>query len=34
MRSWLTDLLAKEGVEIELPELTWDEWDPERRRWR
>jgi 1,2-phenylacetyl-CoA epoxidase catalytic subunit len=33
MQSWLTELLAREGVEIELPELTWDRWDPERRRW-
>ena len=34
MRSWLTELLAREGVEIELPELTWDGWDAERRRWQ
>ena len=34
MRAWLTDLLASEGVEIELPELTWEDWDAERRRWR
>jgi 1,2-phenylacetyl-CoA epoxidase catalytic subunit len=33
MRRWLTDLLAAEGVSIELPELSWDDWDPERRRW-
>src|SRR3954462_5740166 len=33
MRRWLTDLLAGEGVELDLPELTWDGWDPERRRW-
>ena len=33
MRSWLTGLLAKEGVEIELPELSFEGWDPERRRW-
>ncbi len=34
MRTWLAELLAREGVEITLPELTWDDWDPERRRWR
>jgi 1,2-phenylacetyl-CoA epoxidase catalytic subunit len=33
MRKWLTDLLASEGVELTLPELTWDDWDAERRRW-
>jgi 1,2-phenylacetyl-CoA epoxidase catalytic subunit len=33
MRTWLTGLLAAEGVSIELAELTWDGWDPERRRW-
>src|SRR3954466_6132870 len=33
MQRWLTDLLAAEGVSIELPELIWDGWDPERRRW-
>jgi 1,2-phenylacetyl-CoA epoxidase catalytic subunit len=33
MRTWLTELLAREQVEIELPELTWDGWDPDRRRW-
>jgi 1,2-phenylacetyl-CoA epoxidase catalytic subunit len=34
MQRWLTDLLAAEGVTIELPELTWEGWDPERRRWQ
>jgi 1,2-phenylacetyl-CoA epoxidase catalytic subunit len=33
MRAWLTELLAGEGVDIALPTLTWDGWDPERRRW-
>ena len=33
MRAWLTGLLAREDVEIELPELTWEDWDPQRRRW-
>jgi 1,2-phenylacetyl-CoA epoxidase catalytic subunit len=34
MRTWLVDLLAAEGVEVTLPELTWDDWDAERRRWQ
>jgi 1,2-phenylacetyl-CoA epoxidase catalytic subunit len=33
MRAWLSELLEAEGVTIELPELTWDGWDAERRRW-
>jgi 1,2-phenylacetyl-CoA epoxidase catalytic subunit len=34
MRTWLTRLLAGEGVEIELPDPTdWSAWDAERRRW-
>jgi 1,2-phenylacetyl-CoA epoxidase catalytic subunit len=33
MRAWLTELLAAENVTIELPELTWDGWGAERRRW-
>jgi 1,2-phenylacetyl-CoA epoxidase catalytic subunit len=33
MRAWLSDLLEAEGVSIDLPELTWDGWDAERRRW-
>ncbi len=34
MRSWLTDLLAPEGVDINAEEPTdWSQWDPERRRW-
>jgi 1,2-phenylacetyl-CoA epoxidase catalytic subunit len=34
MRSWLTGILATEGVEIELPDPPdWVGWDPERRRW-
>jgi len=33
MHAWLADLLSAEGVTIELPELTWDRWDAERRRW-
>jgi len=33
VRAWLVDVLAAEGVELTLPELTWDDWDPERRRW-
>ena len=33
MRSWLTGLLAAEGVEIALAEpADWARWDPERRR--
>ena len=33
VRAWLVDLLAAEGVEIELPEpADWSRWDPERRR--
>ena len=34
MRAWLTELLAGEGVTFELPELSWDGWDAERRRWQ
>ena len=33
MRAWLSGLLEAEGVSIDLPELTWDGWDAERRRW-
>ena len=34
VRSWLTGLLAAEGVEIELSEFTdWSGWDADRRRW-
>lgn len=34
VRRWLRDLLASEGVAVELPEPTeWSRWDPERRRW-
>jgi 1,2-phenylacetyl-CoA epoxidase catalytic subunit len=33
VRTWLIELLAAEGVSIELPSLTWDGWDPQRRRW-
>jgi phenylacetate-CoA oxygenase PaaI subunit len=34
VRRWLSDLLAAEGVTIELPEPTdWSAWDPARRRW-
>lgn len=33
MRTWLTELLAGEGVDVALPELTFDGWDAERRRW-
>jgi 1,2-phenylacetyl-CoA epoxidase catalytic subunit len=34
MRSWLRDLLAGEGVWLELDEPTdFSSWDPERRRW-
>jgi 1,2-phenylacetyl-CoA epoxidase catalytic subunit len=34
MRRWLTGILAAEGVELALPELSdWSGWDPERRRW-
>jgi phenylacetate-CoA oxygenase PaaI subunit len=33
MRAWITDLLAAEGAEIELPEPTdWSGWDPQRHR--
>jgi len=33
MRTWITDLLAAEGAEIELPDPDgWSGWDPERRR--
>ncbi|MBE2314520.1 phenylacetate-CoA oxygenase subunit PaaI [Solirubrobacter sp. CPCC 204708] len=34
VRAWLVDLLAAEGVAIELPELTWEGWDADRRRWQ
>jgi hypothetical protein len=31
--TWLTDLLAAEGVELTLEEPSdWSSWDPERRR--
>ena len=33
VRVWLVGVLASEGVELTLPELTWDGWDAERRRW-
>jgi 1,2-phenylacetyl-CoA epoxidase catalytic subunit len=34
MRTWLTRILATEGVELELPDpADWTGWDPERRRW-
>ena len=34
MRTWLTGILAGEGVEIELPDpADWTGWDAERRRW-
>ena len=34
MRTWLTGILAGEGVEIDLPDpVDWSGWDPERRRW-
>jgi 1,2-phenylacetyl-CoA epoxidase catalytic subunit len=34
MRTWLTDLLAAEGVAIELEDPTdWTGWDPATRRW-
>lgn len=34
MRSWLRDLLAAEGVWLELEEPTdFSRWDPDRRRW-
>jgi hypothetical protein len=34
VRRWLSDLLAAEGVDIDLPEPTdWSGWDPARRRW-
>lgn len=34
MRDWLRDLLAAEGVTLELDEPTdFSRWDPERRRW-
>ncbi|MFL5818896.1 MAG: Phenylacetic acid catabolic protein [Conexibacter sp.] len=33
VRTWVRDLLAAEGVELELPEPTdWSKWDPARRR--
>jgi 1,2-phenylacetyl-CoA epoxidase catalytic subunit len=33
MRTWITDLLAAEGVELELADPgEWSSWDPERRR--
>jgi 1,2-phenylacetyl-CoA epoxidase catalytic subunit len=32
MRTWLTGLLAAEGVSIDLPEPDFAGWDPERRR--
>jgi 1,2-phenylacetyl-CoA epoxidase catalytic subunit len=33
IRSWLTAVLAGEGVSVDLPEPTdWSGWDPERRR--
>jgi 1,2-phenylacetyl-CoA epoxidase catalytic subunit len=32
--SWLTALLAEEGIEVSLPEpADWSGWDPVRRRW-
>jgi 1,2-phenylacetyl-CoA epoxidase catalytic subunit len=35
MRTWLTRVLATEGVELDLPDpAEWAGWDPERRRWR
>jgi hypothetical protein len=34
VRSWINDLLASEGVAIDLPEPSdWSGWDPTRRRW-
>jgi 1,2-phenylacetyl-CoA epoxidase catalytic subunit len=34
VRSWLTSILAAEGVEFVLPEpADWTGWDPARRRW-
>ena len=34
VRRWLCDLLASEGVAVELPEpAAWSSWNPERRRW-
>ncbi len=34
VRDWLRELLAAEGVELELSEPTdFSSWDPERRRW-
>jgi 1,2-phenylacetyl-CoA epoxidase catalytic subunit len=34
VRGWLTELLAAQGVAIELAEVTdWSGWDPRRRRW-
>jgi ring-1,2-phenylacetyl-CoA epoxidase subunit PaaC len=34
VRRWITDVLAVEGVDIDLPEPTdWSGWDPARRRW-
>jgi 1,2-phenylacetyl-CoA epoxidase catalytic subunit len=34
VRRWISDLLASEGVEVDLPEPTdWSGWDPARRRW-
>jgi hypothetical protein len=34
MRTWLTGILAGEGVELDLPDpVDWSGWDPERRRW-
>jgi phenylacetate-CoA oxygenase PaaI subunit len=33
VRNWLVDLLASEGVQLELPEpADWSRWDPSRRR--
>ena len=35
VRAWLVELLASEGVALELPEPTeWEAWDPQRRRMR
>jgi 1,2-phenylacetyl-CoA epoxidase catalytic subunit len=34
VRRWISDLLASEGVAIDLPEPAhWAGWDPARRRW-
>ena len=34
IRGWLRELLAAEGVTLELDEPTdFSRWDPERRRW-